>query len=142
MMIDVDTVIDSFSLKPQNFKLDKDDTSKLNELVEEYISQSQDLIYRYTNNSTILEDTPKSVQNVCLRLVANMIGFIIQRRDSPIIKVNDWQIKTINSEIFTDDLKRDLAPFVIEHSITSDTIDFFAITGGDELYGSSSNNRQ
>ncbi len=132
MMIDVDMVIDSFSLKPTHFKLEKEDTAKLEEIVEEYILQCEDLIKQYTNN-TFPDEIPKSVQNVCLRLTENMIKFIIQSRDSPIIKVNDWQIRTVSSEIFTDDLKKDLAPFVIEHSRISDPIDFFAITGRDDL---------
>ena len=128
MMIDVDTVVDSFSLKPSNFKLAKDDTEKMEGLVEEYISQCEDMIKQYTNNK-FKEEVPLTVQNVCLRLVSNMITFIIQRRDTPIIKVNDWNITTVNSEIFTSDLKDDLEPFIKPHSSRSDRIDILAITG-------------
>ena len=46
-----------------------------------------------------------------------------------IIKVNDWKISTVSSDIFTEDLKRDLEPYKKESSNKSDKIDFFAITG-------------
>ena len=130
MMVDVDTVIDSFSLKPQTFKLDKEDTTKLEEIIKEYILQSEDLIKQYTNNQ-FSDETPKAVENICLRLVGNIINFVVQRRDAPIIKVNDWTVKTVSSNVFTNDLKEDLQPFIIEKSTTSDTITFFAITGED-----------
>lgn len=131
-MVDVDEVIDFHGLKPINLGYDKEDTEALCEIVTKWISQSEDLIKRYTNNQFI-DDVPDAVKNVCIRLTSNMITLAIQRRDSPIIKVNDWQIRTVSSEIFTDDLKKDLAPFVIEHSTISDKIDFFAITGSDDI---------
>ena len=138
MMVDVDTVVNSFSLKPQHFKLDKTDTTKLEEIVEEYILQCEDLIKSYCNNQ-FTDEVPLAVSNVCLRLVSNMITFVIQRRDSPLIKVNDWTIQTVSSEIFEDSLKEDLKPYVKQTSYTADPIDFFAITGADDLDGQSNN---
>ena len=129
-MIDVDEVITFCGLKPKNLGLDKDDTAKLNEIVEKWISQSEDLIKQYTYNK-FENGVPEAVQNVCLRLTSNMVTLAIQKRDSPIIKVNDWRVTPVSSSIFTDDLKNDLAPFVIDHSTVSDKIDIFAITGGD-----------
>ena len=59
-----------------------------------------------------------------------MVALAQARKDTPVIKVNDWTIKTVGSDIFTEDLKDDLAPFVHERkSYKSDKIDFFAITG-------------
>ena len=130
MMLNVDDVIDLLSLKPQHFKLEKTDDTKLEEIVEDIIFQCEDLIKQYTNNQ-FKETVPKAVENVCLRLCSNMITFMIQRRDSPIIKVNDWTIQTVSSNIFTSDLKEDLEPYVIEKSNRSDPITFYAITGED-----------
>lgn len=129
MMVNVDEVIKFHGLKPKHLNLDKDDTAEMEKLVEEWITQCEDLIKSYTNNK-FLNNTPPAVKNVCLRLCSNMITLAIQRRDSPIIKVNDWTISTLPSEIFTDDLKKDLKPYVIDHSTISDNIDIFTITGG------------
>lgn len=128
-MVDVDKVINSLSLKPTSFKLEKNEVNKLNEIVANIILQCEDLIKHYTNNDFKNKPIPHAVENICLRLVSNMITFSIQRRDSPIIKVNDWKIQTISSEIFTEDLKSDLEPFIIEHSNKSDKVEFYAITG-------------
>lgn len=129
-MVDVDEVIDFHGLKPMNLGYDKDDTETLCETITEWISHSEDLIKSYTNND-FADETPGAVKNVCLRLTSNMITLAIQKRDSPIIKVNDWTIQSVSSDIFTDDLKKDLKPFIIEKSTTSDTVTFFAITGED-----------
>ena len=110
----------------------KDDTEGFEDTITEWILQSQSLIIEYTNNfrETSDDNIPYAVKNVCLRLVSNMVTMAITRRDTPIIKVNDWTINTTSSDIFTDDLKDDLQPFMKDRpSGVSDKIDIFAITG-------------
>jgi hypothetical protein len=60
-----------------------------------------------------------------------MVSLAIQKRDNPIIKVNDWTIQGLSSDIFTDDLKADLAPFVKDSTNEPDAIGILAITGED-----------
>ena len=132
MWISVDDVINFHGLKPKHLNLDKDDTQKLEEIVSDWILQSQDLINTYTNRNYTDETVRASVQNICLRLTSNMVKLAIQNRDSPIIKVNDWTITTVPSDIFTDDLKEDLKPFIKDSSTEPDSIGILAITGSDE----------
>ena len=105
-------------------------------MVSEWILQCQSLIETYTNRTYSDIDVPGAVQNICLRLVSNMVTLSIQRRDSPIIKVNDWTISTVPSDIFTDDLKHDLKPFIKDSSNDYSKVGFFAITGDDADGGS------
>lgn len=125
-------------VKPQFFRLDKYDEVGLNIEIEKLILQSEGLIRSYIwgkeeEDHNDFFPVPKTIENVCLRLTANMIAFMQARHDTPIQKVNDWSIQIISSEIFTDDLKEDLAPYIVERkSAYSDRIDFFAITGDDD----------
>lgn len=128
MMVSVDEVKDFTGIDSKHFKSSAEDDSKLTEILTDWISQSEDLIKSYTHNK-FSEETPGAVKNVCLRLTANMVALAIERRNTPRTKVTDWKIQVSSSEIFTDDLKADLEPYVIEHSNKSDKIDFFAITG-------------
>ena len=134
MWISVDNVIDFHGLKPKHLNLEKDDDEKLAEIVSDWIKQSEDLIKHYTNQNYTDASVPDSVRNVCLRLTSNMVSLAIQRRDSPIIKVNDWSIQGLGSDIFTDDLKADLKPFIKDSSNNADCIGVLAITGRDKLY--------
>jgi hypothetical protein len=61
-----------------------------------------------------------------------MVRLAVQNRDSPIIKVNDWTIQSVPSEIFTDDLKDDLKPYIKDSSTEPDSIGVLAITGSDD----------
>jgi hypothetical protein len=61
-----------------------------------------------------------------------MVSLAIQSRDSPIIKVNDWTIATVPSDIFTDELKDDLKPFIKDSSNEPNSIGVLAITGKDD----------
>ena len=132
MWISVDDVINFTGLKPKHLNLEKDDTTGLNNIVSDWINQSQDLINMYTNRNYTDDNVRDAIRNICLRLTSNMVSLAIQKRDSPIIKVNDWAIQNVPSNIFTDDLKDDLKPFVKDSSTEPDSIGVLAITGRDE----------
>ena len=132
MWISVDDVINFTGLKPKHLNLEKDDTTGLNNIVSDWINQSQDLINMYTNRNYTDDNVRDAIRNICLRLTSNMVTLAIQKRDNPIIKVNDWTIQGLSSDIFTDDLKDDLKPFVKDSSTEPDSIGVLAITGRDE----------
>lgn len=133
MWINVDDVIHFQGLKPQHLNLEKTDTTTLEEIITDWISQSESLILNYCHiNSIDDEDVTDAMKNVCLRLTSNMISLAVQRRDNPIIKVNDWTIQQVSSDIFTDDLKEDLAPFVNDSSNNISAIGVYAITGEED----------
>ena len=132
MWISVDDVIHFHGLKPQHLNLAKDDSTRLEEILSSWILQSQSLIKTYCHIKDIEdEDVSDAMCNVCLRLTSNMVSLAIQKRDNPIIKVNDWTIQGLSSDIFTDDLKADLAPFIKDSSNDSGAIGVYAITGED-----------
>ena len=131
MWISVDDVINFHGLKPKHLNLEKDDTEKLEEIVSDWILQSQDLINVYTNRNYTDDTVREAVKNICLRLTSNMVSLAIQKRDSPIIKVNDWTIANVPSNIFPDDLKDDLKPFIKDSSNDRNSIGVLAITGND-----------
>lgn len=140
LWITTTNVINFQSLKPQQFGLQKTDTTGLQTLLSDWIVQCQDLINTYTHRQYTSTTVPPAVQNVLLRLVSNMVTLAIQRRDSPIIKVNDWSVQTISSDIFSDDLKNDLSLFVKDSSNDYSKLGFFAITGQeDDTNGGSDN---
>ena len=132
MWISVDDVINFHGLKPKHLNLDKDDNQKLADIVSEWIIQSQDLINHYTNRNYTDETVRPAIRNICLRLTSNMVKLAVQNRDSPIIKVNDWTIQTVPTDIFTDDLKDDLKPYIKDSSTEPNSIGVYAITGSDD----------
>ena len=135
LWISVDNVINFHGLKPQHLNIKKDDTdadNKLEAIITDWIVQAQDLINVYTNRQYTSETARPAVKNVCLRLTSNMVSLAIQKRDSPIIKVNDWTIQNVPSDILTDDLKDDLKPFIKDSSTEPNSIGVLAITGSDE----------
>lgn len=130
MWITVDEVSKFTGLKPKHIKVDTD--TELEEIVSDWILQCQDLIKHYTNNfkDTSDQNIPYAVKNVCLRLAANMVALAIARRDTPVTQVNDWTVQILSSEIFSQDLKDDLDPY-IKQGVTgkSDQITVFTVTG-------------
>lgn len=105
----IDDVKKASGIKPKNLGF-KDNENDFDELITEWIEQSEALINSECNRKWD-DDVPKVITNVCARLVSNMIAFRFSRGESPIKKVNDYTTKIYSSEIFTDDLRRDLRPF-------------------------------
>lgn len=134
--VSTDQVIHFHGLKPQHLNLEKTDDYTMRSILVDWIRQSQSLILTYCHiKSMSCQQVSGAMANVCLRLTSNMVSLAIQRRDNPIIKVNDWTIQNVSSDIFTDDLKDDLAPFINDSSNDSGKINFFAITGEDNCGG-------
>ena len=132
LWISTDQVIHFSGLKPQHLNLDKADDYTLHSILSDWIKQSQSLILTYCHiRAMSCLDVSDALKNVCLRLTSNMVSLAIQRRDNPIIKVNDWTIQQVSSDIFTDDLKDDLAPFVNDGGNRPGLIGVLAITGDD-----------
>lgn len=133
MWITVDEVSKFTGLKPKHIKVDTDE--ELEGIVSDWILQCQDLIKHYTNNfkDTSDQNIPYAVKNVCLRLTANMVALAIARRDTPVTQVNDWTVQILSSEIFSQDLKDDLDPY-IKQGVTgkSDQVMVFTVTGDQE----------
>ena len=105
----VDDVKKTCGIKPKNLGFKENETD-FDSLIADWISQSEDLINSYCNKEWENE-VPETVRNVCARLVSNMIAFRLSRGENPIKKVNDYTTKIYSSEIFTEDLRRDLKPF-------------------------------
>ena len=130
LWITAQNVIHFTGLKPQHLNLEKTDDTILTNILNEWIRQAESLIKSYCHIKTIsTEDVTDAMKNVCLRLTSNMVSLAIQRRDNPIIKVNDWTIQNVSSDIFTEDLKNDLAPFVRDSTNEPNAIGVIAITG-------------
>lgn len=100
-------------VKPKNLGL-KEDESKFNEIITEWINQAEGYINSYCKRTwagTEEDPVPMMVKSVCARLVSNIIAFHFARKDNPIRKVNDFSTTIFSSEVFTDDLRQDLKPF-------------------------------
>ena len=140
MWINTEQVIHFHGLKPQHLNLEKTNTTALNNILADWIEQSQSLILSYCNIKKMDDDeVSDAMRNVCLRLTSNMVSLAIQKRDNPIIKVNDWTVQGLSSDIFTDDLKEDLRPFVNDSSNNMSSIGVLAITGADPTPPTNSN---
>ena len=118
----VDDVKKMSGVKPEKLgKQYKDDESSFNSLIEDWINQAEGLINGYCKRNwdsiinedeeTIQVQVPIAVKNVCIRLTANIIAFYYARKENPIKKVNDFSMTIFSSEVFTDDLKKDLKPY-------------------------------
>lgn len=96
-------------IRPKNLGY-KDKEEEFEQLITEWISQSESLINSYCHKKWE-EETPEAIKNICARLTSNIIAFHLSRGENPIKKVNDYTTKIYSSEVFTDDLKQDLKPF-------------------------------
>jgi hypothetical protein len=112
----------------KTFRLDTEEA--LTNLVREWIGQASALIDSYTKTTQDTDNLPLAIKNICIRVTANMVTFAESRKNSPLVKVNDWTVKTVPTEILTDDIREDLKPFTKE-SIRDDKskIDILTISG-------------
>lgn len=57
--------------------------------------------------------TPQAIKYVVLNICSNIIHAMLQRKISPVMRVDDFTIRMIIPDAFSADLQRSLAPFVL-----------------------------
>ena len=102
-------------------KLGYKEEAEFRSLITEWILQAEGFIDSYCkrnwknyydeNDCLVTVKVPPVIKNVCIRLVSNIIAFHFKRRDDPVRKVNEFSVKVFESDVFTDDLKKDLKPY-------------------------------
>ena len=118
---------------PEQFKLEDEDTEELETMINSWIIGATSAINEYINHEFKKDEVPPVVKLVCTLMTSNIVAFGQSRRETPIIKKNDWSTGLLEADIFTDELKAMLDPFkVIEEE--ESYIDVFAITGEPDDY--------
>jgi hypothetical protein len=56
--------------------------------------------------------TPDPVKHVCLQLCSNLLHGILQRKISPVVRVDDWTLKVLVPEAFARELQAILSPYI------------------------------
>jgi hypothetical protein len=56
--------------------------------------------------------TPDPVEHVCLQLCSNVLHGILQRKISPVVRVDDLTLKVLMPEAFARELQVMLSPYV------------------------------
>jgi len=56
--------------------------------------------------------TPDPVEHVCLQLCCNLLHGILQRKISPVVRVDDWTLKVLVPEAFARELQVILSPYI------------------------------
>ncbi|MGI6565617.1 hypothetical protein [Methanosphaera sp.] len=127
----IDEVKRITGIKPTHFGFEKTDTIGLDNLINQWIEQATTIIDEYCNRT--FETIPGGVGIACVQIVANIITNAEARKNSPLVKVNDWTVRTVPSEIFTTPIKELLTPYTKADEIHDNAmIDILTITGGND----------
>ncbi len=90
----------------------------LEEVIEGWLEQAKNFIDADRNrNFTAEGEVPAGIHNIALRLVANMVAQAQIRRQTPIVRHDDFTVQMVEDTIFTSSIKFDLARFPYKHSV-------------------------
>ena len=108
-------------IQPRDLNFDEE--SDLDTFIEARLIEIKDLIDHDRNRDYSKEVdagerliVPPGIHHIALRMMANLIGYAVVRRDTPIVRISDFAVQTIDDKIFTPDLKRDLSRYPMKAS--------------------------
>lgn len=85
----------------------------LDEVLETWLIQIKDLINRDRNyDYTKDEEIPAALNNIALRMAANMVAQATLRRETPIVRVDDFNVNMVEDAVLTNAIKQDLRRFL------------------------------
>lgn len=111
------------------FRNDEDQDAKFEELITKWIELASDTINTYCNRK-FEADIPGTIRLATALMVSNLIAFAQTRKETPIIKKDDWTVDFIGVKFFTDDIKEMLAPYDVSH-VNPQRIQVYTISGDD-----------
>ena len=127
---DIQDVINEAKIKPAHFGMNTQ--QELEDRVQKWAEEAQSWINEYTNNTFPdypSNDLPRILTLASEEIIHNIIISRRARQDGQYIKSNDWTLKTIPYNIFTDEVKAMLRPYMNMDKYGESNVDFFVVTG-------------
>jgi hypothetical protein len=59
-----------------------------------------------------LSGVPEDIKDICARVAANMIQYMVMNKMGPLIRAGDYQLSIPRQAVLTDEIKADLAEYV------------------------------
>ena len=122
----IDDVKDISRVTHKKLGLDKaTEENKLDEILSKWILEASALINDYTSNPLTQEEYEAMgtkyyvYRNVASRIVANMCALAAAYKSHSVVKINDWTLRTVPSEIFPTEMKKELSNYQSETSGSS-----------------------
>lgn len=132
----VEDVKDISRVTHKKLGLDKSiEYEKLDEILEKWILEASALINDYTGNPLTAEELEEEstkyylYRNISSRIVANMCALAAAYKSHSVVKVNDWTIRTVPSEVFPVAMKEELNNYKSETTGTSKGFGILTVKG-------------
>lgn len=107
------SVIEYTGVRPKDLSCDT--SAELTTLVESWLLEIKSIIDSDRKRDFLSEAggnvglVPPLVHNVAKRMCSNMVALAVLRRDTPIVKLNDFAVQLVSDQILTEEIKRDLS---------------------------------
>ena len=136
----VQDVIDLTGVTADKMGIDEEETElNAEEIIDKWIEYASALIDDYTQNPITpkqleLEDSRIRIkklvyEDVATRIVGNRIALREAYKNYAVLKIDDWSVGSIPSDIFTDNEKEDLSRFKEEETQEQSRIGIITVTG-------------
>jgi len=131
----IDDVKNLSRVTPNKLGLEKTETEKLDNILDGWILEASALIDDYTENPLTSTEQANQVtkyyvyKNLATRIVANMCALSAAYKSHSVVKVNDWTIRTVPSEIFPTAMKEELESWKATTTGTSTRFGILTVTG-------------
>lgn len=85
--------------------------SELDAVLDSWIEEIEDVIDEYCSRTWIGGTVPKGITRAATMMTSQVVALARQRRSQAVIKVGDFEVKLVEPEILTDEVKEILDLF-------------------------------
>lgn len=107
-------VIEYTGIQPESLNL-QSDPGKLLVILEKWLKQIASIIHGHQKMNYLelvatgdIEEVPAGIHNIAMRMAANMVAQAVLRRETPIVRIDDFAVKMVSDAILTKDIREDL----------------------------------
>lgn len=85
-----------------------DDDAALTAFLDELLDEATDLMNRRMRKDWTTGSVPKGLDGIANDVVADSVKAMVQTRQTPVVRVDDFAVSTVASRIFTPDVEKRL----------------------------------
>lgn len=101
-------VVEYSGVRQEDLRVDDLDATLTGWLVEasDLIDAEAKRRFRSELDAATIDELPPVVHSVARSIVVNMVGYAVQRRKAPVVRIDDWSVRAVKEDVFPEDLRR------------------------------------
>jgi hypothetical protein len=114
-----EAVITRTGVKPEDLGFDGLETGRLEDFLEELLTEMSDLMDRSMRKSYLAETIPAGLNGLAADIAADAVREMVATRQTPVVRIDDFAVRVIRTNVFSPDAEKRMKLYAAGRGVVS-----------------------